>query len=95
MSHGMYFSTTAVSNIVMYYPKSLLFDQNCPHPEGGEVDTSAGDAVVGYKIGSFYITELCSALTRYAPKLINIILSVLQATDSNVFAVEMRGGYLQ
>ena len=33
------------------------------------MDTSAGDAVMGYKIGSFYITELCSALTRYAPKL--------------------------
>ena len=69
------------------YTKSSHFDPNCPRPEGGEVDTSAGDAVMGYKIGSFYITELCNALTRYAPKLdlMNIILSVhqtLQATDS-------------
>ena len=64
------------------------------------MDTSTGDAVIGYKIGSFHITKLCNALTRYAPKLdlINIVLSVhqiLQATDSNVFAVETRGGYLQ
>ena len=26
---------------------------------------------MGYKIGSFYITELCNALTRYAPKLVS------------------------
>ena len=77
--------------------KSFRFDPNRPRPEGGDVDTSAGDAVMGYKIGSFYITELCDALTRYAPKLdlMNMVLSVhqiLQATDSNVFAVETRGG---
>jgi len=43
--------------------KSFRFDPNRPRPEGGDVDTSAGDTVMGYKIGSFYITELCDALT--------------------------------
>ena len=29
-------------------------------PEGGDVDISAGDVVIGYKIGSFYITNMAT-----------------------------------
>ena len=70
--------------------KAFRFDPNRPQPEGTAVDISDDDHYDSFKIGSFYITELCVALKRFAGKLdlFNIILSVhqtLEATDKNLF----------
>ena len=72
--------------------KSFRFDPNRPQPEGEPIDTSIDENYDGYAIGSFYITELCSAMKRFAQKLdlMAMVLSVhqsLQATGKNVFHV--------
>ena len=70
--------------------KSFRYDPNRPQPEGEPIDITGDENSNSYIIGSFYITELCLALKRFAQKLdlMNIVLSVhqtLQATDKNLF----------
>ena len=77
------------------HTKSFRFDPNRPAPEGEPIDLSGDEDYEGYKIGSFYITELCFALHQYGRKmdLLNMILPVhqmLQAAEKCLFPLGSR-----
>lgn len=72
------------------HTKSFRFDPNRPAPEGEPIDLTGDENYEGYKIGSFYITELCFALHQYGRKvdLMNMVLTVhqmLQAAERHLF----------
>ena len=74
-------------------PETKLFryDPNHPQTKGEPIKYTTGDeSYKGYIIGSFYITELCVALRRFAHRLdlMTMVLTVhqsLQASDKNLF----------
>lgn len=75
--------------------KSFRYDPNQPQPEGEPIDTTGDEHYEGYIIGSFYITELCLALKRFAHRLdlMSMVLTVhqsLQASDKNLFRLGSR-----
>jgi hypothetical protein len=71
--------------------KAFRYDPGQPQPEGKTVDLSHEDEnASGYKLGSFYITELCRALKKFSPRLdlMSTVLFVhqrLQASDEMLF----------
>ena len=72
--------------------KSFRLDPGALHAEGPDIskeEQTDGDL----KVGSFYITELCNALTKFSPRLdlVHIMLSVhqtLQGTEKNLFCLD-------